>query len=92
MLRTLKNIVLFQRRIVPLSILFSLPITIMTGGISPGFGYSVLITSLCIHYWAYDVRRPQEYYYYYNFGLGRLQLWLSTLVIGMLISSLLAVL
>jgi hypothetical protein len=45
-------------------------------------GLSVILFGLFFHYIIYEVRNPNEYYFYYNIGLGRTALWISTLIIN----------
>jgi|JI10StandDraft_1071094.scaffolds.fasta_scaffold71768_3 hypothetical protein len=45
------------------------------------FGY--WITSLLFHLFIYEVDRKKEYIFYYNLGLSKLVLWISTFVIGL---------
>ncbi|MGB5404600.1 hypothetical protein [Robiginitalea sp.] len=33
------------------------------------------------HYYIYEVRYKQEYYFYFNLGFTRLSLWVSTLIL-----------
>lgn len=54
------------------------------------FGISFLIVTPLFHYYIYEIRNPNEYYFYYNMGISKLFLWLATLVsssfIGLIIS------
>lgn len=90
MLRLFRNILLFQRRIIPLAVILSFPLGVLFGGRPLHIGYSVLLVSLAIHYWVYEFKNPQDYYFYFNQGLSRLNLWISTLGFALLIILILA--
>jgi hypothetical protein len=34
------------------------------------------------HFAIYEIRNPNEYYFYYNLGLSKLVLWISTVLIS----------
>ncbi len=51
-----------------------------------GFSVAYLFSSLLFHYVIYELRKPEEYYFYYNIGLGRFVLWGSTLTIGIILN------
>ncbi len=42
-------------------------------------------------YFIYEVRNPNEYYFYYNMGISKLVLWISTLILSTLIGLLMLV-
>jgi hypothetical protein len=45
-------------------------------------GISYLLLTPVFHYFIYEVRNPNEYYFYYNMGLSKLVLWISTTIFG----------
>jgi len=48
-------------------------------------GVSYIIFTPMFHYFIYEVRNPNEYYFYYNMGISKLVLWFSTLILSALI-------
>jgi hypothetical protein len=48
-----------------------------------GISYIILIP--LFQYFIYEVRNPNEYYFYYNMGLNKFILWVSTMVISLFI-------
>lgn len=51
-----------------------------------GFGY--ILAGPLTHYFIYEVRNNNEYYFYYNAGLNKITLYSSTTVINALIGGL----
>jgi len=51
----------------------------------PGAGVAFTILLPTMHYLTYEVRKPQEYYFYYNLGLSKLTLWITTVGMGAII-------
>jgi len=48
-------------------------------------GISYIFLGLLFHYFTYEVRNSNEYYFYYNLGLSRLSLWLITFTMNLAI-------
>jgi hypothetical protein len=46
--------------------------------------FSFLIIAPLIHYFVYDVKNKQDYYFYYNLGLSSTVLWCTTIGIGII--------
>jgi hypothetical protein len=44
------------------------------------------------HFAIYEIRNPNEYYFYYNLGLSKTVLWISTIAISFCIGLILMVL
>ena len=42
-------------------------------------------------YFIYEIRNPEEYYFYYNMGLSKLSLWIITFIISSVIGIILYV-
>ncbi len=80
-MRLLKNILLFQKKIVFTSYIISIPIAILFKNINV-VGVSVMFVMLMLHFFIYELKNQDEYFYYYNLGITKLQLWFSTLFIG----------
>lgn len=49
------------------------------------FGISYMLVTPMFHYYIYEIRNPNEYYFYYNMGINKLVLWVSTLIFSLLI-------
>ncbi|QQS52641.1 MAG: hypothetical protein IPM71_07880 [Bacteroidota bacterium] len=86
-MRLFKAILIFYRKLlVPALILSSLvgfiEFSIITEFPFKTFGYSYMIFGLLFHYFIYEIRNYNEYYFYYNLGLSRLSLWISSLVLN----------
>ena len=50
-----------------------------------GVGVSYLFLSLFFHYFIYEIRNINDYYFYYNLGLSKIILWISTLIFSLII-------
>ena len=84
-----KAIFLFYKKLMVPSLLFSILIGVfsiyMSGQFSAtSFGLSYLLLPLLMHYFIYEVRNKNEYFFYHNLGLSKLSLWISTLIISLL--------
>ncbi len=49
------------------------------------FGIAYMLVTPMFHYYIYEIRNPNEYYFYYNMGINKLVLWMSTLILSLLI-------
>ena len=47
-------------------------------------GLYYLFISPLIHYFIYEIRDNNEYYYYFNIGFGKITLWSSTIILGII--------
>ena len=57
-----------------------------SGGFSfKWFGITYMIVVPVFHYYIYEVRNPNEYYFYYNMGISKPMLYLATLIFSSLI-------
>lgn len=45
-------------------------------------GFAFLIIAPFVHFFVYEVKNKNEYYFYYNLGLSKIKLWLSTFLIA----------
>lgn len=83
MLRILKNILLFQKKIFFLSYMLSFVFGVyLLYGDAKTVGFCFLVVAPIVQYFIYEIKDKNEYYYYFNVGLSRIQLWISTIVIG----------
>jgi hypothetical protein len=54
-----------------------------------GTGIAFIILFPAFHYFTYEIRKPHEYFFYYNLGLSKPVLWTVTISAGFLIGILL---
>ncbi|TDO20694.1 hypothetical protein [Pedobacter duraquae] len=85
--------IFYSRLIIPslgLSILLSL---LMMGSIGflAGVGISYIVFSLALHYYIYEIKNTEEYYFYHNLGLSRFWLWVNTIGVSLFIGLLLTI-
>lgn len=45
-----------------------------------GIGIAYIFLTPFFHFLFYDLARSNEYYFYYNLGISKLHLWISTIV------------
>ncbi|MEY8848544.1 hypothetical protein AB9K26_07000 [Psychroserpens sp. XS_ASV72] len=83
-MRFLKNILLFQRKIVFISYAIAVLIGLVFGGDLKVIGLIFLCVSPFVHFFFYEVKNKNQYYYYYNLGLTNTKLWISTVVFGII--------
>ncbi|MNK04923.1 hypothetical protein D3C87_227960 [compost metagenome] len=50
-----------------------------------GIGISFIFLTPVFHYLIYEIRNPNEYYFYHNLGLNKLVLWTNTLIISLIV-------
>lgn len=60
-------------------------------GVVLGFSFKILILSyillsLVFHYIIYELKYPNEYYFYYNLGFSKVFLWTTTLGINFILT------
>jgi hypothetical protein len=46
-------------------------------------GFAYVFLAPLFHYFIYEVRNSNEYYFYYNLGLSRTALWASTFLVSL---------
>lgn len=83
-MENLKSLILFQRRIIPWALLFSVPLGLILFKKPWGIGLMLLFLAPILHYYTYEVRSKNEYIFYFNLGFTRFGLWISTFGIGVL--------
>lgn len=84
----------YQKLIIPslvLSVLLAY-FVLGLGKLCSGTGISFIFLTPVFHYFTYELRRPNEYYFYYNLGLSKSVLWLSTIGISLVIGLVLYIL
>jgi len=80
----LVNIFLFQKPLLINAGVISIILGFIVGGEFKSIGILFFFMILIMHFLNYEIRHKQEYYYYYNLGLSKLTLWVSTLFIGLI--------
>ncbi|PTT36774.1 hypothetical protein DBR28_10610 [Chryseobacterium sp. HMWF028] len=71
---------IFYKKILLPALLFSLLISFWLPFRTQTFGLSFLLTAPVLHYFIYELRFKNEYYFYANAGLSRTFLWAGTIV------------
>ena len=90
-MRIVKGVWLFYRKLILTAIItsiaFAFLVALLTGSnFSLSFvGIAYIFFTPLYHYFIYEVRNVNEYYFYHNIGLSRLSLWISTLAISIVI-------
>lgn len=89
-MRTLKAILIFYQKLIIPTLILSGLLGFIGLGITGEFslktiGVSYIFLGLLFHYFIYEVRNNNEYYFYYNMGLSRLSLWIITLFLSLII-------
>ena len=89
-MRILKAIFIFYKKLFIPTIIMSGLITFtgmnIAGELSfKTFGISYIFFGFFFHYFIYELRNSNEYYFYYNMGLSKLSLWIITIVLHLII-------
>ena len=82
-MRILKNVLLFQSKILPISLVISF----LIGGFTPIptklTAISLCIIAPCNHFYFYNLLNKNQYFYYFNLGINSTKLWQSTGIISL---------
>ena len=79
--------VFYKKLIIPslaISILLAILFTDSTRILS-GIGIAYIFLTPCMQFLLYDLARPNEYYFYFNLGMSRFNLWLNSVVVSLVI-------
>lgn len=76
---------IFYKKLIIPTILFSLLLVFLFSLNIQTFGLSIFLIFPLLHYFIYELRLKNEYYFYANFGFSRLFLWGTTLSLSLLI-------
>ena len=90
---TINALLIFYRKLIVPALALSLLLSLT--GIVPmtdGIGISFVFLMPMMHYFSYEARDPGVYYFYYNLGLSKLTLWVTTITLSSLTGLLLIVL
>lgn len=82
-------LIFYQKLIIPTLILSGL-LGFAGLGINGAFslasvGVSYIFTGPLFHFFIYEIRNYNEYYFYYNLGLSRISLWVITIILNFVI-------
>lgn len=86
-MRILKGLWFFYQKLIIPSLVLSILLSLLIMKLPDffiGIGISFIFFTPTIHFFIYEVNNPNEYYFYYNLGLSRLNLWLITIVISII--------
>jgi len=86
MIKHFKILWIFYFKILIPTILFSLLIAFQTGFNTSNIGLCFLLLLPLFHYFIYELRLKNEYYFYANFGFSKLFLWIMTLSLSLIIN------
>ena len=84
----------YQRLVVPslvLSVLLSYFIMERSDFVA-GVGISFVFLTPVFQYFTYEVKNPNAYYFYYNLGLSKVVLWITTIVVSLVFGLILTLL
>jgi len=87
-MRIVRSVFLFYRKLIIPSLVLSILIGMMkviNSDIKSSIGFAYIFIPLLFHYYIYEKRNKNEYYFYYNVGLSKIALWVSTFVISLFI-------
>ncbi len=85
----IRSIYLFYKKIFLASIAVSIAIVFLLSLLIPihsfigSFGISYMFVLPLIHYYIYELRNRNEYYFYYNLGLSKISLWMITAILAL---------
>jgi hypothetical protein len=81
-MRTFKGLWIFYRKLMYPSAALSicLGLLAMKGMAVVGASFfAYVFLAPMFHYFTYEVNNPNEYYFYYNLGLSKVNLWINTI-------------
>ena len=92
----IKGVWFFYKKLIVPSTAFSVAIgmfaaTISEASILQTIGISYFTISLPVLFYVYEIRNPNEYYFYYNLGLSKPMLWASTALLSLFICIILSI-
>jgi len=95
-MRLIICILIFYRKLILLSLVVEIALAYLgysgTGKFSWGtIGIGYILITLVFQYFIYEIRNPNDYYFYYNMGLSKYLLWGTTLILSFLIVTVLMI-
>jgi hypothetical protein len=88
-MRVLKGLWFFYKKLVIPSLTISTLLSLFSMAyvtLPIGIILSYVVFTPCVHYFSYDIRSPNEYYFYHNLGLSKTALWANTITVSILLS------
>lgn len=87
MIRKIKAHLIFYKKIFELSLIMTFAFGLFSfflfqEAIFEVIGISYFIFSIFFHFFLYEIRNPDDYYFYYNFGFSKAFLWSVTIIYG----------
>lgn len=87
-MRIVKGILIFHKKLAIHTLGVAIIVGLMGFAMSAsnllvGVGIGYILMAPLFHYFIYDVSSSNEYYFYYNLGLSKRNLWISTVVISL---------
>jgi hypothetical protein len=94
-MRIIVSIWMFYRKLILPALSMSVAINFLVFILKDSFSFTLLgmiyiILAPMFHYFIYEIRNPNEYYFYYNMGITKPVLWLSTVILSLFIGLILA--
>lgn len=88
---------IFYRRLILPIFVFSLITSLFSTLLSAThlistFGTAYIFSTPLVVYFVYEINRPKEYFFYYNLGFTKLQLWAASIGISLIIGIIMMVL
>ena len=80
---------IFYKKLILPSLAVSILLAIIFIGsvkITSGIGIAYIFITPFFHFLLYDLARPNEYYFYYNLGISKLVLWVSSIITSLIVS------
>jgi hypothetical protein len=89
-MKFIQGFLFFYRKLLLPSLLFSLAVAfvgfVFTGYFSlPTVSIGYFLLTPLFQYFIYELRNPNEYYFYNNLGLSRIHLWVMSLALSFLV-------
>lgn len=91
-MRIILGLLLFYQKLFIPSLVISVVLSYFVmdnAHIYAGIGISFIFMTPVFHYFIYDLKNPDEYFFYYNLGLSKITLWISTLMISIITGAIL---
>lgn len=86
MAKSLRILRIFYLKLLIPAVLFSVLMDLQLGFTLEGFGLCFLVFFPVLHFFIYDIRLKDEYYFYANFGFSKLLLWILTFSISVTVN------
>lgn len=95
-MRIIKSLLIFYQKLIMPTLFVSILLNLMGITITGNFSFKILgisyiLLGLFFHFFTYEIRNSGEYYFYFNLGINKYMLWLSTLVFNLVIGVIIAI-